>query len=425
MGVTMRILYVEDNPLDRELVRDALEKEHGGFEITEASSQHEFEKCLSSNDYDVILSDFNILGFEGLQVIDKVKAEDPDLPVIVVTGTGSEEVAVNAMKRGAADYVIKTPGHIRRLPQIVLNIVKKARLEKEKKAAEKALRESEEKYRLAMDFTNDGLYDWNLETDQIYYSPGWKRMLGYEDDEIKNEFSEWDRLTRPEDVKASWDMLNEVLEGNRDSFKIEFQMRHKDGHWVDILSRSKVIFNEKGKGIRVIGTHVDITERKRAEQVRVNLESQLLQAYKMEAIGTLAGGIAHDFNNLLGIIWGNVELMEEEVPQNNRAFSRLKEVQKACVRAKDMVKQILAFSRQEENELKPVDIQPIVEETMKMLRASIPTTIDVQHDFSTKNAMILGDPTKIHQVMINLGSLADLAVYGDGSTVVFYNSMSY
>ena len=136
----------------------------------------------------------------------------------------------------------------------------------ERKSAQIALKESIERFELAMQFSNDGLYDWNLVTNQIYYSHGWKKMLGYGEDEIKNEFSEWERLTRPEDVNAAWTMITELLAGKRDLFKLEFKMRHKDGHWVDILSRANVVFNENGKAVRVVGTHVDISDRKRVEE---------------------------------------------------------------------------------------------------------------------------------------------------------------
>lgn len=136
MSEPIRILYVDDNPLDCELVRDALEKEHGGFRVTEATSRAAFEARLAEGDYDLVLSDFNILGFEGLHVLDAVRAENPYVPVVMVTGTGSEEVAVEAMKRDAADYVIKTPKHIRRLPQTIHAVLEKKRLEEERKQAE-------------------------------------------------------------------------------------------------------------------------------------------------------------------------------------------------------------------------------------------------------------------------------------------------
>ena len=139
----IRILYVDDYPLDRELVRDALEKEQGGFQVVEAASRADFEARLAEGGYDLVLSDFNILGFEGLQVLDAVRAKDPRVPVVIVTGTGSEEVAVEAIKRGASDYVIKTPKHIRHLPLTIHAALDKKRLEEEKEHANQTLRRSE------------------------------------------------------------------------------------------------------------------------------------------------------------------------------------------------------------------------------------------------------------------------------------------
>ena len=107
MNQKIRILYVDDYPLDRELVRDALQKADGGFVLIEAASREEFEKKFGKGEFDLVLSDFNILGFEGLKILEMVKAKGPHIPVVIVTGTGSEEVAAEAIKRGAADYVIK------------------------------------------------------------------------------------------------------------------------------------------------------------------------------------------------------------------------------------------------------------------------------------------------------------------------------
>jgi nitrogen-specific signal transduction histidine kinase len=146
----------------------------------------------------------------------------------------------------------------------------------------------------------------------------------------------------------------------------------------------------------------DITERIQAERVRANLESQLRQAYKMEAIGTLAGGIAHDFNNVLGIIIGNVELAKDEIPHTNPAHQSLEEARQACLRAKDIVGQILTFSREKKMEFQPVDLKPVVREGLKMLRSSIPTTIDIQENITEASATILGDPSQIYQIIMNL-----------------------
>lgn len=138
------------------------------------------------------------------------------------------------------------------------------------------VKESEERFNLAMKASNDGIFDWNLVTNEIYYSPGWKRMLGYEDNELPNDFSIWEKLTELEDVKKSWEMQQEVISKKRDRFIMEFKMKHKDGHWVDILSRAEAVFDETGKAVRMIGTHIDISERKKAE-VRIRESERLLQ----------------------------------------------------------------------------------------------------------------------------------------------------
>ena len=135
----------------------------------------------------------------------------------------------------------------------------------ERKRTEETLRKSEERFLLAMKASNDGLFDWNLETNDIYYSPAWKNMLGYEDHELPNDFSIWEKTTDPEDAKKSWELQQKLISKQIDRFVLEFKMKHKDGHWVDILSRAEAIFNDKGKAVRIVGTHVDITERKQAE----------------------------------------------------------------------------------------------------------------------------------------------------------------
>jgi PAS domain S-box-containing protein len=169
------------------------------------------------------------------------------------------------------------------------------------KHAEQALEESEERFDLAMRFTKDGLYDWDLRTNEIYYSPGWKRMLGYEPEEVADELSEWERLTHEQDVKAAYAQLQDLLEGNRSRFEREIRMRHKDGHWVDVLARGNVVFDENGAGVRVVGTHVDITNRKR-------METDL--AALAEAKGQLLKELNHRVKNNLQMVSSLVRLKD-------------------------------------------------------------------------------------------------------------------
>jgi PAS domain S-box-containing protein len=193
----IRVLYVDDYPLDRELVRDALEKEHGGFEVIEAASRADFQARLAEGRYDLVLSDFNILGFEGLAVIEAVHAKEPRLPVVIVTGTGSEEIAVEALKRGAADYVIKTPKHILRLPQTIHAAIEKARL-----AAER-----DRLFNYSLDLLGVAGFDGYLK--QV--NPAWSRTLGWTGDELLAR--PYLELVHPEDRDATTEAAGTLATG--------------------------------------------------------------------------------------------------------------------------------------------------------------------------------------------------------------------
>lgn len=174
--------------------------------------------------------------------------------------------------------IVHVPGHDQELFCLDVNIA-------EQKILENELKKSGERFLLAMKATNDGLFDWNLETNEIYFSPGWKRMLGYEDHELPNDFSVWEKTTDPEDVKKSWELQQKLINKQIDRFVTEFKMKHKDGHWVDILSRAEAFFNDEGKAIRMVGTHTDISERKQAEKAIKNRENLLNKVFNILPVG--------------------------------------------------------------------------------------------------------------------------------------------
>lgn len=174
------------------------------------------------------------------------------------------------------------------------------------------------------------------------------------------------------------------------------------------------IMDASGEVKAGISIFLDITQRKKAEQERKNLEVQLRQAHKMEAIGTLAGGIAHDFNNLLAAIIGYADLANEDIPQDSPAKLQIEEVLKAGSRAKDLVKQILAFSRKSKLGRIPVQIPLVLKEVVHLLRASIPTTIDIRLDIGSGCRPVLADQTQIHQVILNLCTNAAQAMEKEG-----------
>ncbi len=172
--------------------------------------------------------------------------------------------------------------------------------------------------------------------------------------------------------------------------------------------------NRAGQPLYALAMVEDITEVKMAEENRQRLESQLRQAQKMEAIGTLAGGIAHDFNNILGAIIGYSEMAIFDTEKGSMVYNNIEQVLKAGHRAKDLVKQILAFSRKSEQDKKIILITPIIKEVLKLLRASLPTTIEIRQHIDPSLGAIFADPTQIHQVMMNLGTNSAHAMENTG-----------
>ncbi len=361
MPEPIRILYVDDYPLDRQLVRDALEKEHGDFRVTEAASRQEFEARLAEGDYDIVLSDFNILGFEGLEVMDAVREKDPGVPVLILTGTGSEEVAVEAMRRGAADYVIKTPEHIRRLPHTIQAAIEKTRFQDEHTRMVQALRTTEERYKRAIEAGKVGVWDWNLETDETYVALDLKGLLGYEDHEIRNHLDDWSKHVHPDDMEQVMTAIEAHVRGETPQYELEHRMLRKDGSVRWVLARGIVIRDEKGKPVRVAGTDTDITERKlMAEQLR--------GAQRMQVVGQLAGGMAHDFNNLLTSINGFAELMQLRMAADDPMQDWAAKILRSGQRAAYLVSQLLGFARKQmiaPQVLNPNDIVTEMDQTLR------------------------------------------------------------
>lgn len=191
----------------------------------------------------------------------------------------------------------------------------------------------------------------------------------------------------------------------------------KDGK--KIYGEVKIVagYDRNGEFLESKGVFRNFTERKNAKDEKVKLEKQLQNAQKMESIGTLAGGIAHDFNNILGIILGNTELAMSDIPEWNPTRHHLEEVKTASLRARDVVMQLLSFSRKTELELKPQKIIPIIKESLNLLRSSIPTSIEIRQNIIAQPDIILADPTQIHQILINLCTNAAHAMKKTGGVL--------
>jgi len=288
-------------------------------------------------------------------------------------------------------------------------------LEEERKSAEEALRESKERFMALTESTSDWIWEVDENAVYTYASPKVKALLGYEPEEIIGK-TPLD-LMAPEDAKRVAGEFGAIAEARKPFDRVENENLHKDGRILVLETSGVPIFDANGNFRGYRGIDRDITKRKQAQEERKKLEAQLSQAQKMEAIGVLAGGIAHDFNNILGGVLGFTELVCLDVPEDSLARSNLEEVIKASNRAKGLVKQILTFSRQNGQEHKPLQIQLIVEESLKLLRASLPTTIEIHRNIDINCGAVLANPTQIDQVMMNLCTNAYHAMSDNGGVL--------
>ena len=271
------------------------------------------------------------------------------------------------------------------------------------KQAELMVRSSEERLQLALEGADLGLWDWNLKTGTAHYSERYYTMLGYEVGDVAGDSTLWEKLIHPDDLERVRKEFEDCLSHNGSNWSIEYRLRKKDGGYRWITNQGKVVeCDTSGSPLRAAGTHLDITESVEATRERHRLESQLSQARKMEAIGTLAGGIAHDFNNILTAILGFSELARNELEEGTRATANLEKVLNAGNRAKDLVKNILAFSRKSTQQRAPVNLQRLLRDVIDLMRASLPATIEISLTVDESSGQIQADHNQIHQILMNL-----------------------
>ena len=279
----------------------------------------------------------------------------------------------------------------------------------DRKQAEKELKENEEKYKQLVNHAPAGIYEIDFSTGKLVSANDVMcEYTGYTKKELLN-MSALDFLTEESQIKML-ERIDKLGKGEMLPSSVEYKARAKDGREFWVLINARFIHDKNGKVQRAMVVAHDITERKQAEEEKERLEQQLQQAQKMEAIGTLAGGIAHDFNNILSVIIGYTELVLMNGNIDDEVRENLREVFNASKHARDMVKQILAFSRQSKQERKPIQATHIVKAAIKMLKASIPETISIQQDIGKDIGIIKADPTQIHQVLMNLCTNAAHAI---------------
>ncbi len=467
MNKRLRLLIVEDSEDDAILVVRELRK--GGYDVVyERVETLQSMNSALERQWDLVIADYVLPVFSGLEALKAVHEKGIDLPFIIASGNIGEDTAVAAMKAGAHDYILKS--NLKRLVPAVEREMRDVEVRQERRIAEKALRDTNTLLKLFtaqsskkeyLDSVVGLLQHWTgceavgLRVLDKEANIPYESYVGFNDEFRKSEH--FLSLNRDHCI------CPRVIAGDPDPSELAYITPNGSFHCEDTVEFLSLLSDQaktryRGKCMEtdylsltvipvsykdiVLGA-IHLADRAKAkvprktieyiesmqpligealhrfnvEDDRESLEEQLRQAQKLESIGILAGGIAHDFNNILAAIIGFADIAREKVPAGIKIERHLDRIYEAGLRGRDLVKRVLTFARQSEQEKQPLLMSSIVEETLKLLRATTPSTIDIRFDIDSESGVVLADPIQIEQLLMNLCTNAIYAMREKGGVL--------
>lgn len=263
------------------------------------------------------------------------------------------------------------------------------------KRSTEALRISEERFRLLARSTNDALWDWDVTTDQLWWSEGFETLSGYRRDEVEPTITSWSQRIHPDDQARVLAGIHQAIDGTADTWSDSYRFRRRDGSHAHVVDRGYMIRAANGHALRMVGGMTDVSERQR-------LEEQLRQSQRLESIGQLTGGVAHDFNNLLTVIIGNAELLHEQLAGDRHAAGLAGMVLDAGQRGAELTRRLLAFARRQALEPRVVDLNRLMTDMDLLLRRTLGEQLRFESIHAVDLWPALVDPAQLESALLNL-----------------------
>jgi len=395
-GGTPRILHLEDNAKDRDLVLATLEKEGILLPVVSATTREEFQAVLSQESIALVLSDVALPGFDGLAALELARSHRPNLPFIFVSDPLEEEAAIENLHQGATDYVLKD--RLSRLGPAIRRALREADAREIQARGAETIANRQRFINAMLESLDAGIIACDPEGTITVVNRAAREMTGLPAPPIPaGRWAEYCQLYERGSQRAlslEEDPLAKVLRGEHVR-TVEMVLRPTGGRGRTVLVSGQMITGPQGESRGAVIAFHDVTDRK-------TLEERLQQAQKLEAVGSLAGGIAHDFNNLLTVICGYAEMILGRLKPEDPVRGSAAEIKKAGDRGASLTHQLLAFSRKQVVEPRILDLNAVFLDMKPMLHRLLPANIKLVARLAENPASVRADPGQVEQVIVNL-----------------------
>jgi signal transduction histidine kinase/CheY-like chemotaxis protein len=415
----VKVLLIEDNRAEARLLQELLQMaRYRQFDCVHVQRLSNAIDILNQTHFDIALLDLTLPDSHGLASLQTLTQNEPSLPIVVLTNTNDDNLAIEAVRQGAQDYLVK------RLVNGEL-LIRSLRYAIERKQISEALREAnevlesrvqertvelaeantqlkqeiherqriQERLELAQKAAKSGTFEWNIQSNQVTWTTELETLYQLPSGGFGGTINDWIQMIHPDDQDRVKHDLWQTVRTQR-SLDIEFRICHNNEiHW--IAARGSV-FCENAKPIRMLGVNIDVTDKKL-------LEAQFLHAQRLEGIGTLASGIAHDLNNILTPILSVAQLLLLKLPNlDDRSRQLIQLLESSGRRGADIVKQILSFARGVEGQPTILNVGHLLREVKEILQQTLPKSIEIQTQIPSDLWLLSADATQLQQVLMNL-----------------------
>jgi two-component system, cell cycle sensor histidine kinase and response regulator CckA len=402
VSTVLSVLLLEDDPSSIRLFTRKVQSAPVEIFVKEARNRETYVRELECSHFDCVVIDYTIPDITGIDALHLLKEMSPDTPAIIYTGSVGEEKAVECMKEGASEFLLKT-NSVRLVPAI-LSVVNQRREREARVQAEEAQKQSEARFRALAETSTAAIFIYH--GDQfVYVNSAAEQLTGYSNDELLHT-TFWD-LTHPEYKEMIQQQRTAREKGEYVPSRYEFKIVTKDGseRWLD-FTVSSIQFEGAPASL---GIALDMTHQKRLEQ-------QVRQTQKMESVGSLAGGVAHDFNNILNIVSGYASLIEDHTNDQGKLKNDVKAILEASSRGASLVRQLVALAGKPDVKDEQLDVNEVIRELVSLLHSTFPKTIEIIVEPSHSLFITHANHSQLHQAFLSLAMNARDAM-PDGGTL--------